>query len=65
MQKRLLEASELMRHYKTVDRCLTVLITVYKTIIKSFTNQWARLKDQKQQMQPMVPKIIRELPVMQ
>eukprot|EP00957_Ditylum_brightwellii_P127094 9689307-Ditylum_brightwellii.AAC.1 len=45
-QKRLLEASKLMRYYKTVGCCVTVSNTVYKTIIKSFTDQWAKLKDQ-------------------
>eukprot|EP00957_Ditylum_brightwellii_P044207 3354660-Ditylum_brightwellii.AAC.1 len=64
-QKRLLEAYELMRYYEMVGCRVTVLNTVYKTIIKSFTNQWARLKDRKQQTQPEVPKITRELPVIQ
>eukprot|EP00957_Ditylum_brightwellii_P180533 13752328-Ditylum_brightwellii.AAC.1 len=64
-QKRLLEASKLMRYYKMVGCHVTVLNTVYKTVIKSFTNQWASLKDQKQQTQPMVPKSTGELPVMQ
>eukprot|EP00957_Ditylum_brightwellii_P105499 8042507-Ditylum_brightwellii.AAC.1 len=49
MQKRLLEASELMRYYKIVEHRVTVLNTVYKTTIKSFTDQWAGLKDRKQQ----------------
>eukprot|EP00957_Ditylum_brightwellii_P127828 9748745-Ditylum_brightwellii.AAC.1 len=48
MQKRLLEASKLMRYYKMVGCRVTVLNNVYKTVIKSFTNQWARLKDWKQ-----------------
>eukprot|EP00957_Ditylum_brightwellii_P119687 9131754-Ditylum_brightwellii.AAC.1 len=48
-----------------VGHRVTVLYTVYKTIIKSFTNQWAGLNDQKQNTQPKVPKIIRELPVIQ
>eukprot|EP00957_Ditylum_brightwellii_P039381 2978701-Ditylum_brightwellii.AAC.1 len=64
-QKILLEASKPMRYYETVGCCVTVLNTVYKTIIKSFTNQWAGLKDWKQQMQPVVPKITGTLPVMQ
>eukprot|EP00957_Ditylum_brightwellii_P130375 9945114-Ditylum_brightwellii.AAC.1 len=54
-----------MKYYKTVGRHVTVLNTVYKTVIKSFNDQWTRLKDWKQQMQPVVPKITRELPVMQ
>eukprot|EP00957_Ditylum_brightwellii_P011138 843944-Ditylum_brightwellii.AAC.1 len=65
MQKRLLEASSLMRYYEMVGCRVTVLNTVYRTIIKYFTNQWARLKDRKQQTQPMVPKITGELPIMQ
>eukprot|EP00957_Ditylum_brightwellii_P110373 8418321-Ditylum_brightwellii.AAC.1 len=52
-QKRLLEASELMRYYETVGHHLTVSNTIYKTAIRSFTNQWASLKDSKRQMQPM------------
>eukprot|EP00957_Ditylum_brightwellii_P017786 1339181-Ditylum_brightwellii.AAC.1 len=48
-----------------VGHHVTVLNTVYKTIIKSFTNQWVRAKDQKQQTQPMVPKGTGELLVIQ
>eukprot|EP00957_Ditylum_brightwellii_P169158 12876201-Ditylum_brightwellii.AAC.1 len=44
---------------------VTVSNTVYKTIVKSFINQWARLKDWKQQMQPLIPKITGEFPIMQ
>eukprot|EP00957_Ditylum_brightwellii_P159280 12123999-Ditylum_brightwellii.AAC.1 len=44
-QKSLLEASGLTRYYETVGCHLTVSNTVYETIIKSFTNQWAGLKD--------------------
>eukprot|EP00957_Ditylum_brightwellii_P011686 882817-Ditylum_brightwellii.AAC.1 len=47
-----------------VGRCLTVSNTVYKTVILSFTDQWAGLKDPKRQTQPMVPKITAELPIM-
>eukprot|EP00957_Ditylum_brightwellii_P074318 5646765-Ditylum_brightwellii.AAC.1 len=54
-----------MRHYKTVGCHVAVLNTLYKTVIKSFTNQWAGLKDWKQQTQPMVLKITGELPAMQ
>eukprot|EP00957_Ditylum_brightwellii_P197669 15059461-Ditylum_brightwellii.AAC.1 len=64
MQKRLLKATKLMRYCKTVGCRLTVLNTIYNTVIKSFTNQWARLKDWKQQTQPMVQKIIGELTIM-
>eukprot|EP00957_Ditylum_brightwellii_P111172 8476870-Ditylum_brightwellii.AAC.1 len=64
-QKRLLEASKLMRYYKTVGCHVTVSNTIYETVIKSFTNQWAGLKDWKRQTQPMVPKITAELPIMQ
>eukprot|EP00957_Ditylum_brightwellii_P161776 12317172-Ditylum_brightwellii.AAC.1 len=64
MQKRLLEASKLMRYYKMVGCRMTVLNTVYKTVIKFFTNQWVRMKDQKQQMQPKVLKITGKLPIM-
>eukprot|EP00957_Ditylum_brightwellii_P154777 11779694-Ditylum_brightwellii.AAC.1 len=46
-QKRLLKASNLMKYYKTVGCRVIVLNTLYKTVIKSFTNQWARLKDWK------------------
>eukprot|EP00957_Ditylum_brightwellii_P120559 9197347-Ditylum_brightwellii.AAC.1 len=38
-QKRLLKASELMRYYGTVGHHVTVSSTVYKTVIKFFTNQ--------------------------
>eukprot|EP00957_Ditylum_brightwellii_P201777 15327196-Ditylum_brightwellii.AAC.1 len=54
-----------MKYYEMVGCHVTVLNTVYKTVIKSFTNQWARLKDWRQQTQPVVPKITGELPVMQ
>eukprot|EP00957_Ditylum_brightwellii_P101848 7762412-Ditylum_brightwellii.AAC.1 len=63
MQKRLLKASELMRYYKMVSCHVTVSNTVYNAVIKSFTNQWAELRDQKQQMQPVVPKITGEFPI--
>eukprot|EP00957_Ditylum_brightwellii_P151542 11541106-Ditylum_brightwellii.AAC.1 len=53
-QKRLLEASELTRYYKMVGCFLTVLNTVYETITKSFTDQWAGLKDRKCQTQSKV-----------
>eukprot|EP00957_Ditylum_brightwellii_P179619 13682379-Ditylum_brightwellii.AAC.1 len=53
-----------MRCYKTVGCHVTALNTVYKTIIKSFTNQWVGLKDRKQQMQSVVPKITGESSVM-
>eukprot|EP00957_Ditylum_brightwellii_P072254 5492416-Ditylum_brightwellii.AAC.1 len=56
-QKRLQEALELTRYYATVGHCLTVSNTVYKTVIQSFTNQWASLKDHKHQTQPVVLKI--------
>ena len=47
-----------------VGRRLTVANTVYATVIQSFTNQWAGLKDCKRQTQPVVPKITAELPIM-
>eukprot|EP00957_Ditylum_brightwellii_P170414 12971998-Ditylum_brightwellii.AAC.1 len=65
MQKRLLKASELTRYYKLVGCRLTVPNTVYETAMRSFTNQWAGLKDCKCQTQPMIPKITLKLPVMQ
>eukprot|EP00957_Ditylum_brightwellii_P106869 8152761-Ditylum_brightwellii.AAC.1 len=43
MQKRLLKASELMRFYETVGCKVTVSNTVYKTMIKSFLDQWKGL----------------------
>eukprot|EP00957_Ditylum_brightwellii_P058949 4470655-Ditylum_brightwellii.AAC.1 len=52
-QKRLLDASELMRYYTTIGRRLTVLNTVYTTVIRSFTQQWAGLKDRKCQTDPV------------
>eukprot|EP00957_Ditylum_brightwellii_P086458 6578233-Ditylum_brightwellii.AAC.1 len=52
-QKRLQEALELTRYYLTVGRRLTAANTVYKTVIWSFTNQWAGLKDCKCQTQPV------------
>eukprot|EP00957_Ditylum_brightwellii_P041236 3122379-Ditylum_brightwellii.AAC.1 len=53
-----------MKYYETVGCHMMVSNTVYKTAIKSFTDQWARLKDWKQQTQHVVPKITGELPVM-
>eukprot|EP00957_Ditylum_brightwellii_P049958 3786847-Ditylum_brightwellii.AAC.1 len=43
---------------------LTVADTVYARVIRSFTNQWAGLKDCKRQTQPVVPNITAELPIM-
>eukprot|EP00957_Ditylum_brightwellii_P153544 11686527-Ditylum_brightwellii.AAC.1 len=65
IQKRLFKASELTRYYKMVGCHLTVSNTVYNTVIKSFIDQWVCLKDRKCQTQPVVPKIIRGLPIMQ
>eukprot|EP00957_Ditylum_brightwellii_P086321 6568280-Ditylum_brightwellii.AAC.1 len=64
-QKRLLKASELTRYYEMVGCCLRVSNTVYETVMRSFTNQWAGLKDHKRQTQPVVPKITGELLIMQ
>eukprot|EP00957_Ditylum_brightwellii_P107479 8201010-Ditylum_brightwellii.AAC.1 len=64
-QKRLQEASELTWCYSMVGHCLTVANTVYETVIRSFSNQWASLKDHKCKTQPVVPKITAELPIMQ
>eukprot|EP00957_Ditylum_brightwellii_P118749 9056624-Ditylum_brightwellii.AAC.1 len=64
IQKRLQEASELTRYNITVGCHMTVSDTVYATVIQSFTNQWACLKDRKRQTQPVVPKITAELPIM-
>eukprot|EP00957_Ditylum_brightwellii_P059829 4541763-Ditylum_brightwellii.AAC.1 len=47
-----------------VGRCLTVANTAYATVIRSFTNNWAGLKDCKRLTQPVVPKITAELPIM-
>eukprot|EP00957_Ditylum_brightwellii_P135885 10364752-Ditylum_brightwellii.AAC.1 len=44
---------------------LTVLSTVYETVIKPFTNQWAGLKGRKCQTQPVVSKITGDLPIME
>eukprot|EP00957_Ditylum_brightwellii_P061829 4692221-Ditylum_brightwellii.AAC.1 len=63
-QKRLLEASEVMRYYTTIGCRLTVSNTVYTMVIRSFTQQWAGLKDRKSQTDPVVPKITAELPIM-
>eukprot|EP00957_Ditylum_brightwellii_P005260 401435-Ditylum_brightwellii.AAC.1 len=63
-QKRPQEASELMRYYKTVGCRLTVVNTAYATVIWSFTDQWASLKDCKRQTQPVVLKITAELHIM-
>eukprot|EP00957_Ditylum_brightwellii_P057470 4357191-Ditylum_brightwellii.AAC.1 len=65
MQKRLQETSELTRYYAIVGCRLTVSDTVNETVIRSFTNQWASMKDGKGQTQPVVPKITAELPIMQ
>eukprot|EP00957_Ditylum_brightwellii_P072881 5538917-Ditylum_brightwellii.AAC.1 len=64
-RKRLQEVLELTRYYSTVGCRLTVANNVYETVIWSFTNQWAGLKDRKHQTQPVVPKITAELSIMQ
>eukprot|EP00957_Ditylum_brightwellii_P000616 48109-Ditylum_brightwellii.AAC.1 len=53
-----------MRYYTTIGHRLTVSNTVYSTVIWSFTQQWAGLKDRKRQTDPLVPKITAELPIM-
>eukprot|EP00957_Ditylum_brightwellii_P144664 11021056-Ditylum_brightwellii.AAC.1 len=63
-QKRLQEVLELTRYYITIGRRLTVANTTYAMVIRSFTDQWADLKDHKRQTQPVVPKITAELPIM-
>eukprot|EP00957_Ditylum_brightwellii_P031223 2366632-Ditylum_brightwellii.AAC.1 len=63
-QKRLQEASDLTRYYIMVGCRLTVTKTVYATVIPSFTDQRASLKDHKHQTQPVDPKITAELPIM-
>eukprot|EP00957_Ditylum_brightwellii_P198859 15157729-Ditylum_brightwellii.AAC.1 len=63
-QKRLQEASVLIRYYITVGCRLTVAKTAYGTVIRSFTDQWAGLKDRKRQTQPAVLKITAELLIM-
>eukprot|EP00957_Ditylum_brightwellii_P143885 10964608-Ditylum_brightwellii.AAC.1 len=63
-QKRLLEALELTRYYITIGCRLTVLNTVYSTVIRSFTDQWAGLKDCKCQKDLVILKITDELPIM-
>eukprot|EP00957_Ditylum_brightwellii_P062826 4767111-Ditylum_brightwellii.AAC.1 len=62
-QKRLIEASELMRYYTTIGRGLKVSNTVYTTVIRYFTQQWAGLKDRKRQTDPVVLKFTAELPI--
>eukprot|EP00957_Ditylum_brightwellii_P026299 1989192-Ditylum_brightwellii.AAC.1 len=63
-QKRLLEASEHMRYYIIIGQRLTVSNTVYATVIRSFTKQWAGLRDHKRQTDPVVLRITAELPIM-
>eukprot|EP00957_Ditylum_brightwellii_P154120 11729065-Ditylum_brightwellii.AAC.1 len=53
-----------MRYYTTIGRRLTVSNTVYATVIRSFTDQWAGLKDRKRQTDPLVQKITAELSIM-
>eukprot|EP00957_Ditylum_brightwellii_P119044 9080113-Ditylum_brightwellii.AAC.1 len=52
-----------MRYYTTIGCKLTVSNTVYARVIRSFTQQWAGLKDRKCKTDPVVPKITAELPI--
>eukprot|EP00957_Ditylum_brightwellii_P061032 4633119-Ditylum_brightwellii.AAC.1 len=53
-----------MRFYEAVGRKVTRANTVYKTVIKSFLDQWKELNNCKKHTQPAVPKITVKLPVM-
>eukprot|EP00957_Ditylum_brightwellii_P029198 2207178-Ditylum_brightwellii.AAC.1 len=63
-QKILLKVLELMRYYKMVGQILILSGVKYNPVIKSFTNQWKGLTDQKKDTQAAVSKITTEFPLM-
>lgn len=62
-QKRLLEAGELFRFYKTIGRQLTPANVRYNPVIKDFTEQWKALEQRRKDEDPEVPKISKALPI--
>jgi hypothetical protein len=62
-QKRMLEAGELIRFYKTIGRQLTPGNIRYDPVMKDFTEQWKALEQRKKDEDPEVPKISKALPI--
>jgi hypothetical protein len=62
-QKRLLVACDLVRFYVTVGRPLTAGNLQWNPVMRNFGEQWKALKDKKEENDPDVPKITKELPI--
>ena len=62
-QKRMLEASEIVRYYSTIGRPLTSTIIKYEPTIQNFTQQWKALEDRRDGEVPEVPKVTKSLPI--
>ena len=63
-QKRLVEASAMVRFYDTISRELTPANMRYEPIIRNFGQQWKSLQDRKDGEKPKVPELTRELGVL-
>ena len=63
MQKRMVEACDLIRFYRDIGRVWTPGNIRYVTIM-NFTQQWKSLKDRKDGDQPEVPKISKDLGIL-
>ena len=62
-QKRLLAACDLVRFYASIGRDLTAGNMRWDPIIRNFEQQWKALKDRKEDDEPEVPKITKNLSV--
>ena len=57
LQKRMLEACELVRFYEKIERHITAKNLPYLPVIRNFTLQWKALVDRKDGDLPEVPKV--------
>ena len=62
-QKRLTVACDLIRVYQTVGRDLTAANIQRNQVMSNFQIQWKALKDRKDEDDPDVPNITKDLPI--
>ena len=62
-QKRLLEACDLIRLYKTIGYRFTAGSIRYTLVIQNFSQQWKSLVDRKKEDPPEIPKVTKALPI--
>ena len=60
----LIEACDLMRHYETVGRSLSVANIRWNLVIRSFKDQWKALKSRRKGDEVTVPKISKAMHAM-